>query len=189
LFTRSIHVRNRNPRNRMRESCSSGSVGAPPGNRWRYPDSDLRSCHEHHIRPRLQAGRHRLRPCRPAFRLPPSFDHAPGGLRRSLRDRRRPPSAILELPMDKTGRDGNSGLRRRQARCRAMRSSIRGRHSRHRYKTPYAQRVSFVPPCFRLPRRARPPPAFLHKTHSLCSAPSIRNAVFNGQFTATAKEP
>jgi hypothetical protein len=25
----------------MRESCSSGSVGAPPGNRWRYPDSDL----------------------------------------------------------------------------------------------------------------------------------------------------
>ena len=58
--------------------------------------------------------------------LPPSFGHAPGGLRRPLRDRRRPPSAILELPMDKTGRDGNSGLRRRQTRCRAMRSSIRG---------------------------------------------------------------
>ncbi len=58
--------------------------------------------------------------------LPPSFGHAPGGLRRPLRDRRRPPSAILELHMDKTGRDGNSGLRRRQARCRAMRSSIRG---------------------------------------------------------------
>ena len=33
--------------------------------------------------------------------LPPSFGHAPGGLRRPLRDRRRPPSAILELPMDK----------------------------------------------------------------------------------------
>ncbi len=32
--------------------------------------SDLRSFHEHHILPRLQAGRHRLRPCRPAFRLP-----------------------------------------------------------------------------------------------------------------------
>jgi len=32
--------------------------------------SDLRSFHEHHILLRLQAGRHRLRPCRPAFRLP-----------------------------------------------------------------------------------------------------------------------
>jgi len=63
--------------------------------------SDLRSRHEHHIRPRLQAGRHRLRPCRPAFRLQESFGHAPGGLRQSLRDRRSPPYAIHELPMDK----------------------------------------------------------------------------------------
>jgi hypothetical protein len=31
----------------MRESCSSGSVGAPPGNRWRYPDSDLRALYDH----------------------------------------------------------------------------------------------------------------------------------------------
>ncbi len=146
--------------------------------------SDLRARHEHHSRLWLQAGRHRLRPCRTG--LPPSSGHAPGGQRRSLRDRRSPPSASLELHMDKTGRDGNSGLRRRQARCRAMRSSNLGRHSRHN-TTPYAQRVPFVPPCFRLPRQARPPPALRHKRSLLALRPSNRNAVCNGQFTATAR--
>ena len=55
------------------------------------------------------------------------------------------------------------------------------------YRTPYAQRMCFVPPCFHLPRGARSPPAFPPQNPFLVLRPSIRNAVFNGQFTATAR--
>ena len=69
---------------------------------------------------------------------------------------------------------------------RSIRVSLFSQHG------PSAQRVSFVPPCWELTRnsqRARHIPAFLHKSLSLCSVIPNRNAVFNGRFTATAKEP
>jgi hypothetical protein len=68
-----------------------------------------------------------------------------------------------------------------------LRPSVCPRSPYLQYRTPYAQRMCFVPPCFRLPRRARPPPAFPPQNPFLVLRPSIRNAVFNGQFTATAR--
>ena len=171
------------------DSClRPGIAPAPPLNTpFAPPPHYVRPTMARHnfARRRLQAGRHRLRPCRTG--LPPPFGPAPGGLRRSLRDRRRPPSAILDLHMDKTGRDGNSQARRRQARCRAMRSSNLGRHSTRHTRPP----TRFGCRLFLVFRRRDVPPGVRNTSaapaaHSRTPQPlrpSIRNAVFNGRLT------